>query len=168
MKLNEQQEAAANYMGDASNILVNAGAGCGKTRTIVARVIHLVKSGTDASRVLLMTFTNKAAKEMKSRLRKELGPVAENIQAGTFHSFCLRVMTQLPKSFGIQGLTVLDADDQKSLMRMARVKHTRKLDKQSAKEYPSARELIAWYSYSRNTCQSPKRYLRDNGACQYV
>jgi len=162
MKLNEQQEAAAHYSGDATNILVNAGAGCGKTRVIVARVIHLVKSGTDASRLLLMTFTNKAAKEMKSRLKKELGPIADNIQAGTFHAFCLRVMTQLPKSFGIKGLTVIDADDQKSLMTIARSRHVKQLDKQSALEYPSAKELIVYYSYSRNTCQTPQQYLQNN------
>ena len=67
--LNKQQEVAAYYQGDAQNLLVMAGAGCGKTKTIISRAAFLVKSGVNASRILMLTFTNRAAREMKQRLR---------------------------------------------------------------------------------------------------
>ena len=76
MELNEQQRKASTYNGAAKNILVTAGAGCGKTRTIIARAIHLIQSGSDASRILMMTFTNRAAREMKARLKSEIDPVS--------------------------------------------------------------------------------------------
>jgi type I site-specific restriction endonuclease len=62
IKLNPQQHAAAQHAGSAQNVLVVAGAGCGKTRTIIARASHLIRSGVDASRILMMTFTNRAAR----------------------------------------------------------------------------------------------------------
>ncbi|MBT7953308.1 MAG: ATP-dependent helicase [Gammaproteobacteria bacterium] len=162
MELNEQQRMAATYDGNAKNILVTAGAGCGKTRTIIARAIHLIKSDIDASRILMMTFTNRAAKEMKARLKGEIGPVSEQIQAGTFHSFCLKAMSKAPKSFGIEGLNIIDADDQQSFMTLVRKRHISKHEKKLDKEFPKPAELIKYYSYSRNTCQEPRRYLVDN------
>ena len=161
MELNEQQQRAAHYVGNAKNILVTAGAGCGKTRTITARAIHLIKSGTDASRILMMTFTNRAAKEMKARLKGEIGPVSEQIQAGTFHSFCLKAMHKAPKSFGIYGLNIIDSDDQASLMALVRKRHISIHEKELNKEFPKPAELIKYYSYSRNTCQEPRLYLFD-------
>ncbi|MGI9558453.1 MAG: ATP-dependent helicase [Thermodesulfobacteriota bacterium] len=163
MELNEQQKKAAEYKGEATNILVTAGAGCGKTRTIIGRVIHLVKSGSvDASRILMLTFTNRAAREMKGRLKAELGPVSENVQAGTFHSFCLRVMTKLPKSFGVSGLTILDTDDQYSLIRRIIKKHLKVHGDDIKNQFPKPGELVGYYSYSRNTCQNVKDYLTSN------
>lgn len=162
MKLNEQQENAVMYNGEAKNILVTAGAGCGKTRTIIARAIHLVRSGTDASRILMMTFTNRAAREMKSRLKNDLGSVSTQIQAGTFHSFCLKVMSKVPKSFGVSGLNIIDSDDQNSLMTLVRGRYISKQQKELNKEFPRSSELIKYYSYSRNTCQTPKAYLYSN------
>src|SRR3989304_739620 len=162
MELNEQQKNAVTYQGEAKNILVTAGAGCGKTRTIIARAIRLVRSGTDASRILMMTFTNRAAREMKSRLKSDLGPVSNQIQAGTFHSFCLKVMSKVPKSFGVSGLNIIDSDDQNSLMTLVRGRYISKREKELNKEFPRPSELIKYYSYSRNTCQLPKAYLSSN------
>nr|VFK51805.1 MAG: DNA helicase-2 / ATP-dependent DNA helicase PcrA [Candidatus Kentron sp. TUN]VFK53958.1 MAG: DNA helicase-2 / ATP-dependent DNA helicase PcrA [Candidatus Kentron sp. TUN]VFK55970.1 MAG: DNA helicase-2 / ATP-dependent DNA helicase PcrA [Candidatus Kentron sp. TUN] len=162
MELNEQQKNAVTYHGEAKNVLVTAGAGCGKTRTIIARTIHLVRSGTDASRILLMTFTNRAAREIKSRLKSELGPVSTRIQAGTFHSFCLKIMTKIPKSFGVFGLDIIDSDDQNSLMTLVRGQHIDKRDKELNKEFPRPAELIRYYSYSRNTRQDTRIYLSSN------
>ncbi len=82
MELNHQQQRPVTYQGTATNMVVTAGAGCGKTRTIIARAIHLVRSGTDAPRLLMMTFTNRAAREMKARLKSQLGPVSNSIQGG--------------------------------------------------------------------------------------
>ncbi len=162
MELNEQQKNAVTYDGEANNILVTAGAGCGKTRTIIARAIHLVRSGTDASRILMMTFTNRAAREMKSRLKSDLGSISTKIQAGTFHSFCLKVMSKAPKSFAVSGLNIIDSDDQNSLMNIVRGRYISKREKELNKEFPRPSELIKYYSYSRNTCQLPKAYLSSN------
>ncbi len=162
MELNEQQKRAVTYNGQARNILVTAGAGCGKTRTIIARAIHLVRSGTDASRILMMTFTNRVAREMKSRLKSDLGAVSSQLQASTFHSFCLKVMRKVPNSFGVSGLNIIDSDDQNSLMTIVRGRYISKRKKELNKAFPRPSELITYYSYSRNTCQSPKSYLSSN------
>ena len=129
MDLNEQQKEAVTYQGEAKNILVTAGACCGKTRTITARTVNLVQSGRDASRILMMTFTNRAAREMKTRLKSEIGPVSNQVHAGTFHSFCLKAMRNVPKSFGVSGLNIIDSDDQKSLMTIVRNRYISKNEK---------------------------------------
>ena len=159
IKLNSQQKAAAQYRGSARNLLVMAGAGCGKTRTIIARTSHLIRSGTDPSRILMMTFTNRAAREMKMRLKSEVGPASYKVQAGTFHAFCLKVMRRIPNSFGIQGLNVIDVDDQNALMSLVRRRRLGKKGKETSKLVPRAAELIKNYSYCRNTCQEPMEYL---------
>ncbi len=158
MELNEQQARAVTFDGPQRNILVTAGAGCGKTRTIIGRVSHLLKQGTDPSRVLVMTFTNRAARELKQRLKSEVGETALTMQAGTFHAFCLKAMTQMPKSFEVSGLSIIDSEDQQSLMALMR-KDYKKNHQVSAKGLPKPEQLISYYSYSRNTCQSPHDYL---------
>lgn len=162
IKLNPQQQAAVQHAGSAQNLLVMAGAGCGKTRTIIARTAHLIRSGTDASRILMMTFTNRAAREMKQRLKSEVGPSADKVQAGTFHAFCLKVMRRIPKSFEIQGLSIIDVDDQNALMSLIRSRLLDKKEKNLRKIFPRAAELIRHYSYCRNTCQEPTGYLRQH------
>ena len=162
VELNEQQKNAVTYHGDAKNILVTAGAGCGKTRTLIARVIHLIRAGSNASRILMMTFTNRAAREMKSRLNSELGPVSIPMRVGTFHSFCLEVIRRIPKSFGVLGLTIIDTDDQHALMSLVRGKHIGKRDKELNREFPKSPALVRYYSYSRNTRRDPRNYLSSN------
>ena len=159
IELNPQQKAAAQYRGSAKSLLIMAGAGCGKTRTIIARASNLIRSGVDASRILMMTFTNRAAREMKIRLKSEVGPASYQVQAGTFHAFCLRVMRRIPTSFGIQGLNVIDVDDQNALMSLVRNRRLGKKNKFIKKLVPKAAELIRYYSYCRNTCQEPIEYL---------
>ena len=161
IRLNPQQRAAAQYRGSAKSLLVMAGAGCGKTRTIIARTSYLIRSGVDASRILMMTFTNRAAREMKSRLKSEIGPVSNKVQAGTFHAFCLRIMRRIPNSFGIMGLNVIDVDDQNALMGLVRRRRLGKKAKEIGKLLPKAAELNRYYSYCRNTCQQPMDYLSD-------
>jgi DNA helicase-2/ATP-dependent DNA helicase PcrA len=159
IKLNPQQKAAAWHRGSAQSILIMAGAGCGKTRTIIARTSYLIRSGVDASRILMMTFTNRAAREMKIRLKSEVGPVSNKVQAGTFHAFCLKVMRRIPTSFGILGLNVIDVDDQNALMSLVRLRRLGKKGKEIGKLVPKAAELNRYYSYCRNTCQEPIDYL---------
>ena len=159
MELNVQQMHAATYAGPARHVMVIAGAGCGKTRTIIARVAHLIARDTSASRILVMTFTNRAARELHTRLKSEVGEISQAIEAGTFHAFCLRIMSRLPKSFGIMGSHIIDADDQGSLMALARSEHLKRLEGPK-RSFPSADQLLSFYSYSRNTLISPEQYLK--------
>lgn len=157
--LNDQQKAAVQYNGDAQNLLVIAGAGCGKTRTIISRAAHLINSSTDPSRILLVTFTNRAANEMKNRLKAEVGSVSKKVHAGTFHSFCLKIMRQVPNSFEIRGLIVIDTGDQISLMGIVRGSLLKKQENKIRKAFPKSEKLVKYYSYCRNVCQDSREYL---------
>jgi len=156
MQLNNEQTAAAHYQGDAKHLLILAGAGTGKTRTIIGRVLHLVKQGTPIGRLLMLTFTRRAAKEMLVRLEKDLGPATKNITAGTFHHFCLQIMRRIPKSFGVEERTVIDRDDSKSLVQLIRGEV---VDKKHKKEFPKAATLLNYLSYAKNCCLPLSEYL---------
>jgi DNA helicase II / ATP-dependent DNA helicase PcrA len=161
LELNDEQALAASYAGPARNVLVTAGAGCGKTRTIIARAAHLYTAGADPGRILIMTFTNRAARELKTRLRSEIGEAALQMQAGTFHAFCLKVMTKIPRSFSITGLTVLDGDDQNSLMGLLRREFL--IERGGLRRsFPKSAQLLRYLSYSRNTCREPGTYLQES------
>jgi DNA helicase-2/ATP-dependent DNA helicase PcrA len=161
-QLNPQQRAAAEYAGAANNVLVVAGAGCGKTKTMIARATHLIRSGVEASEILMLTFTNRAAREMKQRLRAQVGELADEVVAGTFHSFCLKVISQLPGSFDVKGLTIIDVDDQDSLMGLVRSRFISKSDRTLSQQFPKPAELVRYLSYSRNTCRTAESYLAKN------
>jgi DNA helicase-2/ATP-dependent DNA helicase PcrA len=107
----------------------------------------------------MMTFTNRAAREMKTRLKSEVGPLSDKVHTGTFHAFCLKVMRRIPNSFGILGLKVIDVDDQNALMSLVRRRRLGKKDKEIGKRVPKAAELNRYYSYCRNTCREPIDYL---------
>lgn len=94
--------------------LVMAGAGSGKTRTIVARVVHLLRTGTDPSSILCLTFTRKAAREMKHRIEKEAGESAKRITVSTFHALALDLLRTYPTSCGrTSSFSVWDDDVQR-------------------------------------------------------
>lgn len=152
MELNPQQQNAVEHMGN--HVLVLAGAGTGKTRTIIARAAFLIKSGVEPGRILLLTFTRRAAAEMVHRLNTEVGPDASRILGGTFHHFCLYTMRRMSKLFSIEEAIIIDRDDQLQLMRLARAGFRKK-----GEIFPQARELVDRLSYSRNTNQSLKDYL---------
>ncbi len=156
MKLNPEQTRAAEHQG--SHLLVLAGAGTGKTRTIIARAAFLMAQGVDASRILALTFTRKAASEMISRLKNQVGPAADGIRAGTFHAFCLHTMKHYPKAFGLDRMTVLDRDDQLELLGMIRGSLISKQDLR----FPNTKEIAELMSYSRNTNIHFEEYLRKN------
>lgn len=96
--------------------LVFAGAGAGKTRTLTQRVKHLVQQGEDPYSITLVTFTNKAAGEMKSRIAGLLeAPLAEAVWVGTFHKFCLQALQVYGREIGHGEVAVLDAAAQRKL-----------------------------------------------------
>ena len=100
-------------------ILVLAGAGTGKTRVLTTRLAHLIATG--AARpwsILAVTFTNKAAREMRERVTSIIGPMAEQVWLGTFHALCAKIIRRHAELLGLQpNFTILDADDQIRLIK---------------------------------------------------
>ncbi len=115
--LNEaQREAVLRTEGPS---LIIAGAGSGKTRVLTYRIVHLLKQGIRPSTILALTFTNKAAREMKERIAKLVGPqMASYLWMGTFHSIFARILRIEHEATGYPAdFTIYDASDSKSLMR---------------------------------------------------
>ena len=114
-ELNAEQCAAATA--DGGPMLVLAAAGTGKTRTLVHRVAYLIGNGVPAERILLLTFTNRAAREMTERAESLIGADVAGIWSGTFHSICAKLLRRYGSFLGYKpGFTILDEDDQKKLM----------------------------------------------------
>ncbi|MBC7551346.1 MAG: UvrD-helicase domain-containing protein, partial [Cellulomonas sp.] len=96
---NQEQQAAVEH-GDGP-LMVLAGAGTGKTRVLVHRIARLVETGTEPWRILAVTFTNKAAGEMRHRLREILGAAVDRMWIGTFHSTCARLLRKYADRAGL-------------------------------------------------------------------
>ena len=108
--LNKEQKEAVEFMDGP--LLVIAGAGSGKTKVLTTRIANLVEKGVDPTNILAITFTNKAAKEMKERVINILGPVAYETTISTFHSFGLRILKVNCALLGYdKNFTILDSDD---------------------------------------------------------
>ena len=113
--LNPEQFAAATA--DDGPLLVLAAAGTGKTRTLVHRVACLMERGVPPDRILLLTFTNRAAREMRDRAAQLVGDSVASIWSGTFHSICARLLRRYGSSLGYPpGFQIIDEDDQKKLV----------------------------------------------------
>lgn len=95
--LNDGQRAAATYSG--KHALVLAGAGTGKTRTIIARAAFLIHSGVPADRIQILTFTRRSANEIIARVQMNLGDRANPLNASTFHTWCMTLIRRMPKTF---------------------------------------------------------------------
>jgi DNA helicase-2/ATP-dependent DNA helicase PcrA len=114
-ELNEQQHAAVTA--PPGPALVIAGAGSGKTRTLIYRVAYLLEQGMPPESILLLTFTNKAAKEMMRRVTDLLGGELTNLWGGTFHSIAARVLRRHAPLLGYQqDFSILDRDDTKEIL----------------------------------------------------
>ena len=152
LALNGEQRRAAEFSG--GNVLVLAGAGTGKTRTIIARIAFLIRAGVDPTRILVMTFTRRAARELSRRLETLVGASSAKVVAGTFHHFCLYAMRRMPRRFGTESASVIDRDDQIQLMKLVRGSFA------AAKEqFPQASVLVNLYSYAVNTNRPVREYL---------
>jgi len=115
--LNEPQKEAVLYLDGP--LMIIAGAGSGKTKVLTTRIAHLMAKGVDAFHILALTFTNKAAKEMKERVEKIFGDhEARNLYIGTFHSVFARILrSEAPRLGYPHNFTIYDTDDAKSVVK---------------------------------------------------
>jgi DNA helicase-2/ATP-dependent DNA helicase PcrA len=152
--LNPEQKAAVQQI--KGPVMIIAGAGSGKTRVITYRVAHLVRSGADAFNILVLTFTNKAAKEMRERITHVVGPEAKNIWMGTFHSVFAKILRVEADKLGYpNNFTIYDTDDSKSVLR-ALLQEMNLDDKLYSANFVYNRisaaknNLISWMEYAQN------------------
>ena len=115
--LNEPQKEAVLHL--KGPLMIIAGAGSGKTKVLTSRIAHLMHSGVDSFNILALTFTNKAAAEMKDRVEKALGNTeARNLYIGTFHSVFARILRAEAAKLGYpQSFTIYDTDDSRSVLK---------------------------------------------------
>jgi DNA helicase-2/ATP-dependent DNA helicase PcrA len=150
--LNPQQRAAVLHQGGP--LLIVAGAGSGKTRVLTNRIAYLLaERNATPGQILAITFTNKAAGEMKERVAALVGPRARSMWVSTFHSMCVRILRAEAKTIGLKSsFSIYDADDSKRLMTMV----GRDLDL-DPKRYP-ARSLSAQVSNLKNELVTPEAW----------
>ena len=114
-ELNDIQRAAVTAINGP--VMVIAGPGSGKTRVLTYRIAHMISSGIHPGQILALTFTNKAAKEMKSRIERVVGPRANQVWAGTFHSLFARILRVEAHRIGFPNdFTIYDTDDTKGVI----------------------------------------------------
>jgi len=118
VQLNNEQQRAVTHPGGP--LLILAGAGSGKTRVLTHRIAYLIKEkGVDPDKILAVTFTNKAAAEMKERVQKLSGVIQGSMWVSTFHSFCLRVLRRNAKKLGYKdNFVIFDEADQIALIKL--------------------------------------------------
>ncbi len=158
-ELNDEQYAAVTA--EPGPLLVLAGAGSGKTRTLTYRVAYLLSKGVPPGEILLLTFTNKASKEMLQRVQELTGVAPGRFWGGTFHSIGHRALRMYGESIGLpRNFTILDADEADDLLRDA----VEAVDKGFFKDktHPRPGPLHEVISLSRNTQQSIAATVEDN------
>lgn len=138
-------------------LLVLAGAGSGKTRVLTYRVAHLMENGVPAWKILAITFTNKAAKEMKERVLALAGSAAEDCWISTFHACCAKILRRDIEKLGYKrSFTIYDEDD-----RNAVIKQCMKALEMDEKQYPP-RMLKSVISDAKNRLLSPEEWFQES------
>jgi DNA helicase-2/ATP-dependent DNA helicase PcrA len=152
--LNDVQKEAV--MQTEGPVMIIAGAGSGKTRVLTYRIAHLMEKGVDPFNILSLTFTNKAAKEMRERIEKVVGSNARNLWMGTFHSVFARILRSEADKLGYpKNFTIYDTDDTKSVVKqiLKELNLDDKLYKPSAvlsRISAAKNRLISWREYNSN------------------
>jgi len=153
--LNERQHEAVSHI--HGPLMIIAGAGSGKTKVLTTRIAHLMANGVDAFNILALTFTNKAAKEMKERVENILGNnEARNLYIGTFHSVFARILRGEAHRLGYpNNFTIYDTDDAKSVVKT--VLHEMSLDDKLYKPATVYNRISA----AKNALVTPLDYAND-------
>ena len=152
-KLSERQKEAVLHKDGPC--LVLAGAGSGKTRVLTERIVNLINNGVRPQNILAITFTNKAAREMRERVYKSIGNDADSIFIGTFHSFGLKVLRENAEELGYtNNITILDRDDVNSL-----IKKFLKEMNLSSDNYP-IKYILNKISFAKNEGLTPVEYSK--------
>ena len=152
----EQKEAVLHTEGP---LLILAGAGSGKTRVLTHRVAYLIEQGTAPWNILAITFTNKAAGEMRERVDKLVGLGSDSIWVSTFHSTCVRILRRYIDRLGFDtSFSIYDTDDQKSVMK--EVCKKLQIDTKVYRE----RMLLGAISHAKDELISPEQMRLDAGA----
>jgi DNA helicase-2/ATP-dependent DNA helicase PcrA len=158
-RLNSRQREAA--QAGPQPLLIIAGAGTGKTNTLAHRVAHLILGGTQPERILLLTFTRRAALEMTRRAQRIIGEVRKEVRlpwSGTFHSIANRLIRRHCRRVGLdESFSVLDRGDAADLIDL--VRHERGLSK-AEKRFPRKDTCLAIYSHRVNTQRALKETLQ--------
>ena len=151
--LNQNQQQAVVH--EKGPMLVLAGAGSGKTSVLTNRIAYLIEQGISPANILAITFTNKAAREMKERVTKLIGPDARYIQISTFHSFGLKILKENYEFLGYEkNFIILDSDDTLTV-----VKKLMK-DLNMNPKYYNARELRSKISSAKNELITPEKFKK--------
>ena len=162
--LNPQQRKAAETLNGP--VLILAGAGSGKTRALTYRVANLIDSGVEPWRILAITFTNKAAREMQERIVQLTGDKAEDVWVSTFHAMCAKILRRDIEKLGYKrSFSIYDDDDQKSVL-----KNSLKALDIDEKDY-TIRELKAKIGDAKNRLLTPDEWFRESAKdfrCQQI
>jgi len=155
--LNPAQRQAA--QATAGPVLILAGAGSGKTRVLTYRIAHLIcELGLPPWNLLAVTFTNKAAGEMRARVEALVGPAAQQLWIGTFHAICARLLRQSAAAFGLdRNFTIYDEEDRRALMR--RVLESLRIPERDL----APRAAIAQISRAKNAMVDPGLFAQEAG-----
>ena len=155
--LNAQQLAAVTA-GEGPSLVI-AGAGSGKTRTLVYRVAYLIDSGVDPSNILLLTFTRKSAQEMLARVGDLIGARSQRVCGGTFHSVANLLLRRYGRSIGVEpGFTILDRGDAEDLIALMRAQLGLN---EKDKRFPRKGTIMEMVSKSANTLRSLDKIILD-------
>ena len=144
-ELNQQQyDAVTSIKGP---VLIIAGAGSGKTRCLTYKVSYLIENGIQPEKILLLTFTNKAANEMKERSENMLDKRCSKITACTYHSFCVKILRRYAFVLGYSSnFGIMDTSDCKDVISMIKAEH----EFQKEKTFPQSSQLASLFSVSVN------------------
>src|SRR5881392_3635417 len=153
--LNERQREAVLHINGP--LMIVAGAGSGKTKVLTTRIAHLMSNGVDSFHILALTFTNKAAKEMKERVEKILGDnEARNLYIGTFHSVFARILRIEAVRLGYpNNFTIYDTEDAKSVIKTV----VNEMDLDDKQYKPSG--VYNRISSAKNSLIGPAEYAND-------
>lgn len=152
-QLNSEQLKAVNHIDGP--MLVLAGAGSGKTKVLTNRIARLIEEGVSPSNILAITFTNKAAKEMKDRITRLVGVTAYNIQISTFHSLGLKILKENYSLLGYdKNFTIIDSDDVLTIIK----KIMKELN--LSKDYYNPREIKNKISSAKNAIMSVEDFSK--------